>query len=254
MPEPARLQLEPLSWSAGVALAMEEASAHEATDANGRGSSHQGGASMLKSACGNTFAAATTGKAGGGVGVVVATSDVPTPLTPSLPLVASRDATVLCPPRITAWLHNGRPATALVALAMSGWPRGWNDGLLAHALHRHARRLQLPQWTPLLILCHQMDSRRAAAKEQRRRTSGATAATDDGSGDGVAALAPQPLGPCATLLLLRAMLTAQPPAVCLGVLRAQPSLAACLPPCGYVELLHAVQRANAASGEASEPT
>ena len=38
------------------------------------------------------------------------------------------------------------------------------------------------------------------------------------------------------------MLAVQPAGVCLGMLRREPRLAERLPPAGYVELLHAMQR------------
>ena len=137
-------------------------------------------------------------------------------------------------------------SASLVCLALLGWSRGWRDGRLQATLRAHAGRLSLPQWKPLLMLAHQMDERRAASKQQKRRHSGNG---NHGGGEEAADAAsePTPLGACATLLLLRGMLCAQPASVCLGVLRGTPHLASRLPPCGYVELLHAVQRdANSA--------
>lgn len=223
----------PLSWSAGLSMALESCGACQ-------GSEHH--VAAIASNDPAPTALATSNIADDGVGVTIALGQVPEAPTPDALPAVSCEATPRPSPRIAAWLRGDRHTFGLVALLLVGWSRRWRDGVLVSVLRRHACRLQLAQWTPLLALASQMDSRRAAVKEQHRRVPACVLPRD--GHDAGAALSP-PLGACATLLVLRAMLGAQPPAICLGVLRAQPALATCLPPCGYVELLHAVQRANA---------
>ena len=237
----------PMSWSEGLAIAVDTPE-------------RLASAPMTPLLPTSLADLSPSSSADAGVSVVIQMEHFPAaqpaPSPPSVALATSRGVSSL-PPRISVWLRGERPASALLALALLGWPRGWRDGLLSDCLKRHAPRLSLLQWTSLLKLAHQMDARRAAAKETRCK-SARHAPLPDGSKGADAPTPPlaatPPLGPCATLLVLRGMLGSQPAVVCLGVLRAQPALAERLPPCAYVELLHAVQRATAAAAAAPPVT
>ena len=172
------------------------------------------------------------------------------------------------PPLLTSWLHSGRAARALVVLVLHGWRTRWRNGALAHALERHGSRVRLEQWPALLVLARHADGGSTLAFAAASATT--IAAADDATGTGAVGAAavsgsaavraraatdcfarPPWGGASATLLLLRGMLGSQSPTVCLGVLRRQPVLADRLPPRGYVELMHAVQRENRARGGAA---
>uniref|UniRef100_A0A7S2JJ49 Uncharacterized protein n=1 Tax=Haptolina brevifila TaxID=156173 RepID=A0A7S2JJ49_9EUKA len=167
--------------------------------------------------------------------------------------------------RLDEWLRGGRAASALLVLTMAGRRRGWEDGTLARGLACSAARLRLEQWPALFSIARHADAvelvraRRADTVDPadfplcadflpnssplRTAASSCTGATRDVVGKASFSTAGRAAGTDgATLLMLRAMLTVQPPATCLGVLRSQPALAEWLPPRGYVELLRAVQR------------
>jgi len=223
-----------LSWPEGLALAVSELAAHAAgpvscgrnCDTSAPPSGQGDGAS-----------------AGGAEGALY--SRMAAAVTPSLPRHAL----------LRAWLSGGRPASALLVLTLQGWQDGWRDGALACALASAAARLRVDQWTALFRLARHADTPQlqsttapslaittvpaAAPGSDRAGWARALARLQANAGGRAAQLAAVD---GATLLMLRAMLSAQPAAVCLGVLRGQPALVDRLPPRGYTELLRAVQQ------------
>ena len=187
----------------------------------------------------------------------------------------SADPAPPMPPVVVAWLNSGvRAGRGVLALLLMGWRRRWRDGALRYALERYSGKLTLEQWPSLLTAAKHADGGAVKARvtkgvaagrgrgrgddsegEEDEEDRGGPTQDDDGDDDDDAAaatVAADDGSSLATLLVLRGMLSAQPPSVCLGLLRRQPSLAARLPPRGYVELLHAVRREAATEAEPEE--
>ena len=223
-----------LSWPEGLALAVSELAAHA------------GGPVSCGQNCDTSAPSSGQGdgaSVGGAEGALH--SRMAAAVTPSLPRHAL----------LRAWLSGGRPSSALLVLTLQGWQDGWRDGALACALASAAARLRVDQWTALFRLARHADTpqlQSTAAPSLAITTVPAAAPGSDRAGW---ARAPARLQANAgwraaqlaavdgaTLLMLRAMLSAQPAAVCLGVLRGQPALVDRLPPRGYMELLRAVQQ------------
>ena len=137
-------------------------------------------------------------------------------------------------PAESRWMHTkASAARGVLALLFLGWRTGWRDGALQRQLTRVTGHVALEAWAALLSAARHADGSGRSSPSAERGMHETRGLRDAPPTDGP---------PCATLLMLRAMLVAQPPSVCLGVLRRQPRLADGLPPEGYLELLQAVRR------------
>ena len=121
--------------------------------------------------------------------------------------------------RLRVWLRGPRAARGVAVAVLCR-----HEGALRAALRIGAARLRLEQWPALLALARSVDLRGGRAGLRRSGGGGTTA-----------------MEGAASLLLLRAMLTSWPAAVCLQLLRRQPSLADALPIDGFSLLLRAAR-------------